>query len=545
MSKSSQPVEFTTFDAATHDRLVKERIIDTKLAEYDQITAVSQVAINRQMEHMHGLYEILQKLDIRQIDDPDAEGPYYIRIKSGTYKFYSFGPHHTVVEHNYPISDWTVALDVNMALNEMNRNKILENVQKRIKNLDDYSVYQLLVDFTNASMARYVDSESTIKLDKGERQWFDVFLNGYIEKLRGAPESNILHLLPRIKHKKDSEGKEGVKEGAANMLVYLQMTASRPLPSNLLPISANWVIPSADNKSEAYDGTMCLSKKIFMDEWLMPKMTKFNDQSTWVTTRAEWKAPMNTEREFHLEGHIGITQADKDNDARFKKTEWVYDSTTASETIITGIEPAIPAIPAGSRVYKYSVNSMKQDKAFPWNVYLDSTTTNYLYVPEGLVDGKSAITITGEVRIHSYIHIYGAGNIGVQQSWITATWATQLILDGVDEGHLKIRFEPATITSKVKVVKDSSFLYREFIDNQTAQVEGDMKKMDMSGVVTELAKLFSGDWTFIFAGGRDFFIDKACFNREGDLLCQVNYKAVRTSFKSRSVFKSGSPLVYN
>ncbi|KAG9006973.1 hypothetical protein FRB93_008239 [Tulasnella sp. JGI-2019a] len=24
------------------------------------------------MEHMHGLYEILQKLDIRQIDDPDA-----------------------------------------------------------------------------------------------------------------------------------------------------------------------------------------------------------------------------------------------------------------------------------------------------------------------------------------------------------------------------------------------------------------------------------------------------------------------------------------
>ncbi|KAG9006972.1 hypothetical protein FRB93_008238 [Tulasnella sp. JGI-2019a] len=491
-------------------------------------------------------------------------------MSSGTYKFYSFGPHHTVVEHNYPISDWTVALDVNMALNEMNRNKIPENVQKRIKNLDDYSVYQLLVDFTNASMARYVDSESTIKLDKGERQWFDVFLNGYIEKLRGAPESNILHLLPRIKHKdkfpdaptlaptelnfqsipfvtdkKDSEGKEGVKEGAANMLVYLQMTASRPLPSNFLPISANWVIPSADNKSEAYDGTMCLSKKIFMDEWLMPKMTKFNDQSTWVTTRAEWKAPMNTEREFHLEGHIGITQADKDNDARFKKTEWVYDSTTASETIITGIEPAIPAIPAGSRVYKYSVNSMKQDKAFPWNVYLDSTTTNYLYVPEGLVDGKSAITITGEVRIHSYIHIYGAGNIGVQQSWITATWATQLILDGVDEGHFKIRFEPATITSKVKVVKDSSFLYREFIDNQTAQVEGDMKKMDMSGVVTELAKLFSGDWTFIFAGGRDFFIDKACFNREGDLLCQVNYKAVRTSFKSRSVFKSGSPLVYN
>ncbi|KAG9024014.1 hypothetical protein FRB95_012213 [Tulasnella sp. JGI-2019a] len=459
MSKSDPFANTITLDTATHDRLVKERITDTKLAEYDQITVVSQASINRQMEHMHGLYEILQKLDIRQIDDPDAglidcvlDPPqvklrlglnrqnvtYYIRIKSGTYLYYSFGAHHAVIKHEHLIKDWIVALDVNMALNKMDLAEIPENVQAKLENLVDYSVYKLLLDFTDASMATYVDSESTIKLDGGERQWFDVLLNGYIGKLRGSSKSNILHLLPRIndenkfpeapslaptalnfqsipfvKDKNDIQGKEGIEEGAANMLVYLQMTKRRSLPDVFLPVSANWVIPPADSKSEAYDGTICLSKNIFLDGWLIPKMTRFNDQSTWVTTKAEWIQRYFSNCEFKLEGHVGISQADKDSDAQFKNTEWAYDSTTTSETIIANVTPAVPAIPAGSRVYKYSVNSKKVDATFPHNVCLNATTTNHLYIPEGLTDGKCAITITGQVWTHSYIHISGSPGHGI------------------------------------------------------------------------------------------------------------------------------------
>ncbi|KAG9025630.1 hypothetical protein FRB95_009948 [Tulasnella sp. JGI-2019a] len=570
MSKPNPFTDTITLDTVTHDRLAKERITDTKLAEYDQITVVSQASLNRQMEHMHRLYKTLRRLDIRQIDDPNAglincalEPPqvklrlglnrqkvtYYIRIKSGTYLYHSVDANHTVTEHKHSVKGWVVALDVNMAMSEMDANKIPNKVKKKIENLGDYSVHQLQVDFTDASMAKCLDSESTIKLDQGERPRFDAFLNGYIEKLRESPESNILNLLPRVRNtnisldaptlvptelnfqcipfvtdKMDTQGKEGIKEGTANMLVYLQMTAHRPLPHDFLPISANWIIPPADNKSEAYDGTICLSKKIFLDGWLMPKMARFNDQSTWVTTAAEWTQSFFTFG-FKLEGHAGISQADKDSDAQFNNTEWVYDSTTTSETIIANVTHAVPAIPAGSRVYKYSVNSKKVDATFPYNVCLNATTTNHLYIPEGLTNGKCAITITGQVWTHSYIHIAGVGELGVQQSWITATWATQLILDGVDQGHLKIRFEPATITPKLDVIKDESFLYPDFLNIQIARVRDDLTKMNMSGLVADLAKLFSGEWGFIFAGGRNFYIDKACFNREGDLLCQLNYKA--------------------
>ncbi|KAG9024013.1 hypothetical protein FRB95_012212 [Tulasnella sp. JGI-2019a] len=109
------------------------------------------------------------------------------------------------------------------------------------------------------------------------------------------------------------------------------------------------------------------------------------------------------------------------------------------------------------------------------------------------------------------------------RSWVTAIWATQLILDGVDEGHLKIRFEPATITPKLDVVKGEAFMYSEFLDTQTARVRNELTKINVSNLLVDLTKLFSGDWGFVFADRREVFIDKACINREGDLLCQFNF----------------------
>lgn len=54
-----------------HAQLTTERITKTAIYKYDQITAVSQGSINRQLEHMHSLYEVLQKLNIHQEDDED------------------------------------------------------------------------------------------------------------------------------------------------------------------------------------------------------------------------------------------------------------------------------------------------------------------------------------------------------------------------------------------------------------------------------------------------------------------------------------------
>ncbi|KAG9024012.1 hypothetical protein FRB95_012211 [Tulasnella sp. JGI-2019a] len=287
---------------------------------------------------MHGLYEIRQKLGIRQVDGQNDSlincvlDPPQVKLRLGVNK--QRVTYHICIKH--PIEDWTVALDVNMALNETGANRIPEKIQNRIKNLGDHSVYQLQVNFTGEFrvsllyISRYV-AESGYRC-----------LDGQVPMLRNTPESNILsciknanksldaptlvptelnfQYIPFVTDKMDTQGKEGIKEGAANMLVYLQMTAHRPLPHDFLPISTNWIIPPADNKSEAYDGPICFSKNIFLDEWLMPKMARFNNQSTWVTTAAEWTQSWFAFG-FKLEGQVGISQADKDGDAQFKNTE--------------------------------------------------------------------------------------------------------------------------------------------------------------------------------------------------------------------------------
>jgi hypothetical protein len=80
-----------------------------------------------------------------------------------------------------------------------------------------------------------------------------------------------------------------------NMLVYLQMTGNTPLSRELLPISmrkpyifvqnldlteashlkANWVVPTP-NDTDRYDGTVVLSREIFLEGWLLPRLAEFN-----------------------------------------------------------------------------------------------------------------------------------------------------------------------------------------------------------------------------------------------------------------------------
>jgi len=269
-------------------------------------------------------------------------------------------------------------------------------------------------------------------------------------------------------------------------------------------------MPPFDIKSPAYDGTVCLSRKIFLEEWLLPKLATLNSQTTWVTTHAEWTDSVFGKRDYRLEGHTGITEADVTANANFGNVDWVYD---------TESQP-------GTLRFKYSRGTRLDDETFPWHVYMRGATDNSITIPEGLKDGKGVIEIKGQTLVHSYLHINGAGEWGIQQSWVTCTWATNIILDGVDEGHLKIRFEPSTITPEIKVEKDTSWLHPARLETITENVKTTLSNLDMGNIVAELATLFSGNWGFVFAGAGDFFIDKACFNREGDLMCQVSYKGV-------------------
>ena len=77
--------------------------------------------------------------------------------------------------------------------------------------------------------------------------------------------------------KADSDG------SGRNMLLFLETTMGRPLPNLQLNTSSYWVVPGSDGKSP--DGAVALSRRIFLEGWLIQKLSIIN-RSTDVSAAA-------------------------------------------------------------------------------------------------------------------------------------------------------------------------------------------------------------------------------------------------------------------
>lgn len=97
-------------------------------------------------------------------------------------------------------------------------------------------------------------------------------------------------------------------------------------------------------------------------------------------------------------------------------------------------------------------------------------------------------------------------------------------MDGVDEGALKITVNDPK--NEISLTDDKSFRYPDILDNTKARVTKMFENSGLHDIKPDLEALFTGSWSFVFSQGRDFFIDKACFNHDGDLLAQLKYKSV-------------------
>ncbi|KAG8946298.1 hypothetical protein FRC04_011928 [Tulasnella sp. 424] len=544
-----------TLDKATYDRLTTERITNTNIGAFDQLTIVSQRAINGQLAHMwKNPKSILRKIEVRpdpedtdyyfvaDLDPPTVKlltGPnkqqvvFYINIKSGTVGYWK-GRGHRAEAKTEKLGTSRLALRVNMAFDQFKGNGVPENIQKALKKVDDYSVKQLIFDFTAADLIPKLNgvdkNESEFNISQEAETSFYELLAEYLDVLRkkdpsGNPgEHSILHYvataknaevytaaptcaptdlnfqsLPFVVVDSDRTGQTGVLEGKNNMLVYLQMTNDNEMPNALLEPSANWVMPPFDETSESYDGTVCLSKATFLDGFLLSRLAQFNSESTWVVDEAWWKSKnLGTSTEYNVFGHLGLTSKDLENDL-FKDYQW--------KPLSSG---------DGTRKYEYKKTHRIDDDDGLWRVYQE--------VPEGLdSSGKSVIKFSGTTEVETYLHLDGIGEIGKTTCWVTCVWEASLILDGVDDGELKITVDnpKTTVTTK----NDTSFRYPDILNNTLARCKTMFEDSNLHDIKASCEALFGGSWSFVFSQGRDFYVDKACFNREGDLMCQLKYKS--------------------
>lgn len=74
-------------------------------------------------------------------------------------------------------------------------------------------------------------------------------------------------------------------------------------------------MPPFDETSESYDGTVCLSKATFLDGFLLPRLARFNSDSTWVVDEAWWKSEnAGFSTKYNVYGHLGLTAKDLEDD---------------------------------------------------------------------------------------------------------------------------------------------------------------------------------------------------------------------------------------
>ncbi|KAF7974326.1 hypothetical protein HWV62_12372 [Athelia sp. TMB] len=449
--------------------LASERFTDTKIYGYDQITAVSQSAINRQINRSYK--NAAADSPLRQFTTSTSKDDDYTQ-KSAT------------------IKDWRVVSRVRLHLVELDAAKIPQFIKKSLTNLKDYSIHQLLLDFGPTDISTYDPSLSAIEDDEAKED-FHTHVKTYLDKLKTDNDGfySTIHYLPVLK-KFDKQSPtfaptslnfqnfpfvttsyEGTKRGENNMLVYLQMTQARQLPLDLLPFpKANWVVPATPR----YDGTLCFSKATFLEKWLLPQLAPLNNATTWVTVIDQ--APGSGPAPYGLKGHFGNGNA--------TSTPWKYDAENSNATAL-------------KYSYTYSVTKTEGSDVQKF-VQQTCNVWNDLEIPVGFnANGESVIKVFNVFK-----------------------WNAELVLKGGDDGKLKIGVQNV----KVDVgSQEGLFWVQENAKKQLQAVLGDVqshiktKETEISGSVNhlkgELEKLFGEPWKFVLRADDDFLINKAAFNR--------------------------------
>ncbi|KAF7984867.1 hypothetical protein HWV62_10841 [Athelia sp. TMB] len=531
--------------------LASERFKNTQLHGYDQvcgifghrlfesahppqITTVSQEAINRQIQLAHT--DSAADSPLRQFSTTVSENDdwtYVVHLpchkavltkQNSQIKDAKLDPSTvelllgTDEKQTATIKDWRVVSKVRLNLLELDPEKVPKFVRDALTNPNDYSIRQLLVNFTTADISTYDPTLSVIDDDEA-REDFHKHVKMYWDGLKKNDNGShsTIHYLPTLK-KPDTYlaptivptslnfqnfpfvltgwNKGGEKNNDYNMLIYLQMTEKRDFPPDLLPapkgsspLPRDTTVPSASRNA-------------------------FNKTTTWYSVieddSSKTPAPYNLDK-----GHFGPSGYENATD-----TPWTADTAGSNDTVLK---------------YTYSRNEVMTTKGNEKIKFAQQKVNvwNHLEIPVGLDEKNESVIKTIDVL----------------------TWSAELVLKteahGAENGKLKI---------EVRNVKGDASIGEQGYSHASADVkrqlegvlealrakirkEGDALVNTMTHLKGDVDKLFGSSWSFIFGGNDDFWIDGAGFNgrvpsmiimgcgltssmiySEGDLLAQLIYR---------------------
>ena len=353
---------------------------------------------------------------------------------------------------------------------------------------------------------------------------------------------NYEYIKPGGKSPTDGPG----DKGDHNVLLYLEMTQHLDLPSDPLPYSGNFVTP-------VMDGTICISKEVFMESYLLretgPLLNTLNQYTySWIQPDRNIHA---SQRISHPEQylHVGPGSA-KDRDLSFfrfmpvsgSSTQWMW-----------------------SPADQYTDDSPKEIKLELWSKYHSNPESliPHELTPEELAAAVSLKSIRELIKCHcleqhrctlrirtgltssgpldastsfylpTHLHslcVCMALISGWRRSKVTATWSINATLDSVKEGGLKISLNLPSDPSAVFDVGKPSWgewpfgnLYPPYANDLKNNLVDALTNTPLLDVATQLQTNLTGASRFVVPGGGVFFYKDPIFSESGDLLIEAKY----------------------
>ncbi|EJU00479.1 hypothetical protein DACRYDRAFT_16925 [Dacryopinax primogenitus] len=511
--------------AAQSAAMKSSRILKSTLAGYDQITVVTQGAINFQLAAFPALYPGLEKVDVVDNDSSSTSQQvnYMITVANdggvaplNTFSWWSgFGKNST--QHTVSANDWQFTFTVDLSLDPATEDQDIPlAIRNQILQPGDYSVLKLVFDFTTANIVTnsvasvtpgLTDTYGKTQLSNMWQDWITTQTQstngnnsvlGYImtTNANGAtpngqwgtaptvpPTSLKFQNLGYIDPTTGTADPSGAPSpvGDNNMLVYLEMTQKHSFPGvGLLQPLTNWVIPPTANEP-ALDGLMVLGKNVFLEGWLLPQLQTLNSLTAVTMLSANWSWDVKVISCYYsFTWTQGVTSG--------TNTAWQLDTSADNTSSIN---------------YIWNYTSKQGD---------DHTDISQTHTTIG------STSVTNKISVP-----WGLNDQG-QTSDYSASWSCKLVFASVQAGGLNITQSPASIVPSVSGSVDDTLFHHGSLDGITDAISGSLKALPISQVASACHLLLNGPWGFHFSGGNTFYMQGVEFNKEGDLTVDLSYK---------------------
>ncbi|KAK9437401.1 hypothetical protein VB005_08390 [Metarhizium brunneum] len=569
--------------------------LKTATGTFNQAVAVSQDALNDGLYYLFDKFEELKKMEVnsKKFGSINASMSYSeisLPVKSSNYRtvvFYCiFESGQLIVTDDMgrpkpPIKmdKWRFAFDVDFTtLQVPPQTQEHEEVKKKLKQLGDYSIKRLFLDFKTHKIRNFKKDLSSFEGHVWNNEDLQSFLS--LMSFWGDPDKGVMKdpqkstlgyylTTPKpetvnppaptfpptaMKHqhyKYIAPGKdvpdEGLKLGKNNMLLYLEMTQNQSFPKeDILEYSGNFVTPGMK-------GTTCISRDVFWDSYLIrnpplssppgslpPLLREFNRHTyAWLGG-------------FHIwaKGYVaGVSWS-----FGFGHTGWE--------------PPRTPEYFAWKRVsadkweWKVSDDKSDSDKG-TWPVKAEGKAKSYTYNELWFVPGQNVIHIKGVSKLWAEWEKSGWETV-IEKGGSEVKFSVDISMDSVIEGGLKLNMNlpqtPKDIFKITQVMSPWGAAAQQDSSDDTEPeperwetAEGDEDKiipeakaeekksinvknimeaaniaagqLDFQSMTTNLQSALLNSARFVISGGRDFYHKNPVFNNNGDLLVEARYKS--------------------